>query len=402
MRSAVGIFGVACGLIVIGLVGRYGFKSTDIEADAWIMGFLFGAIAAGGLFGHAVAVRLWRTSQAASVAVGIVSAVALLLNLSNSLGAIAGRADTVTMERITKNRSIRAAEAELKRLTDLRMAIPAFVQTDADAVSAAKRAADAATTAKERECGAGDPKQRGRFCRDKEDAEKAATETLTQVSAAKATTDRATKLENDAQKQRDKLAELGPLVIVNVQGSAIAKLFRLPDEEADFAATAQQFGVAVVVELIIVMCMIAWEVLGYALPTPARPEDVASNAAVASLEVTPPGMLALPPSPKLVAANNEPLAGSIPKIMTAALEPAAGKRVELEEAFGAYVGTCQAEGKRAVPPGQFVDPLRKFCKVAGIRIKEEPGQVYLMDVRLAVDTSASGDAKGPNALQRLA
>ena len=140
---------------------------------------------------------------------------------------------------------------------------------------------------------------------------------------------RATKLEADAQKQRDKLAELGPLVVVNVQGSAIAKLFRLPDEEADFAATAQQFGVAVVVELIIVMCMIAWEVLGHALPTAARPEDVASNAAVASLEVAPPATLALPPRPKLVAANNEPLAGSIPKIMTAALEPAAGKRVEL-------------------------------------------------------------------------
>jgi hypothetical protein len=382
MRSTVGIFGVVCGLIVIGLVGRYGFKSTDIEADAWIMAFLFGAIAAGGLFGHAVAVRLWRTSQPASVTVGIVSAVALLLNLSNSLGAIAGRADTATLERITKNRSIRAAEAELKRLTDLRTAMPAFVQTDADAVSAARRAADTSTTAKERECGGGDPRQRGRFCRDKEDAEKVAADALAQVSAAKATTDRATKLEVDAQKQRDKLAELGPLVIVNVQGSAIAKLFRLPDEEADFAATAQQFGVAVVVELIIVMCMIAWEVLGHTLPT-ARPEDVAGEAAVASLAFSPQATLALPSRAKLVAANNEPRADSIPKIMTAALEPAAGKRVVLEEAFGAYADACQVEGKRAVPPGQFVDPLRTFCKAAGIRIKDEGGHVYLMNVRLA-------------------
>jgi len=33
----------------------------------------------------------------------------------------------------------------------------------------------------------------------------------------------------------------------------------------------------------------------------------------------------------------------------ATLEPAAGKRVELEEAFGAYTGACEAEGKRAVP-----------------------------------------------------
>jgi hypothetical protein len=76
-----------------------------------------------------------------------------------------------------------------------------------------------------------------------------------------------------------------------------------------------------------------------------------------------------------------------PKIMTAALEPAAGKRVELEDAFGAYTGACEAEGKRALPPGLFVDPLRKFCKAAGIRIKDEGGQVYLMNVRLADNPS---------------
>ena len=346
MRSAVGIFGVVCGLIAIGLVGRYGFKSTDIEADAWIMAFLFGAIAAGGLFGHAVAVRLWRTSQPASVAVGIVSAAALLLNLSNSLGAIAGRADTVTLERIAKNRSIRAAESELKRLTDLRTSMPAFVQTDADAVSAAKRAADAATTAKERECGGGDPRQRGRFCRDKEDAEKAAADTLTNASAAKAATDRATKLEADAQKQRDKLAELGPLVTVNVQGTAIAKLFRLPDEEADFAATAQQFGVAVVVELIIVMCMIAWEVLGHAMPTAARPEDVANKADETTPGVAPPITPALRPRPKLVAANNDPPAGSIPKIMTAARSLPRASASSWKRLLAPMQAACEAEGKR--------------------------------------------------------
>ena len=50
---------------------------------------------------------------------------------------------------------------------------------------------------------------------------------------------------------------------------------------------------------------------------------------------------------------------------------------------------CEAEGKRAVPPGQFVDPLRKFCKAAGIRIKEEGGHVYLMNVRLAGAVSHS-------------
>jgi hypothetical protein len=68
--------------------------------------------------------------------------------------------------------------------------------------------------------------------------------------------------------------------------------------------------------------------------------------------------------------------------MTATLEPAAGKRVELEEAFGAYAASCKAEGRPIVPPAQFVDPLSKFCKAARIRIKEENGHVCLMNVRL--------------------
>jgi hypothetical protein len=51
----------------------------------------FGVIATGGLFGHAVSVRLWRLSRFWSVAVGIACAGALLINLSNSLGALAGK-----------------------------------------------------------------------------------------------------------------------------------------------------------------------------------------------------------------------------------------------------------------------------------------------------------------------
>src|SRR5262245_61889204 len=170
MRSAVGIFGLICGVIVIGLVGRYGFRSTDVEADAWIVAFLFGAIATGGLFGHAVALHLWRYSRLASIGMGIVAFVALGLNLSNSLGAIAGRQDQAEHERIAKNRAIRAAEAELKRLTELRDAMPAFVVTDEAAVNAAKQAAETATSMRRVECGEGNEK-RGVRCREREEGE---------------------------------------------------------------------------------------------------------------------------------------------------------------------------------------------------------------------------------------
>jgi MFS family permease len=139
MRVLVGIFGGICGLVVIGLVSRYGYKSTDIEADAWIMAFLFGVIAAGGLFGHAVAVRLWRHSRLAAVVCGLICAVALVINLSNSLGAIAGRADSTTTGRIKKNTQIRDDTAELARLERQRDSLPTFVPTDDEAVRAARR-----------------------------------------------------------------------------------------------------------------------------------------------------------------------------------------------------------------------------------------------------------------------
>jgi hypothetical protein len=402
MRNAVGIFGALCGLVVIGLVGRYGFKTTDVEADAWIVAFLYMCIAAGGLFGHVVAVRLWRYSKRVAIAATIVSAGALLLNLSNSLGAIAGRADTATMERVKTNRAIRAAEGDLERLTRLRNAMPAFVQTDEEAVKAAKRAATTAESRRKAECGENNEK-RGKECKKREEEESAATNRVTEVTAAKAAADRAGKLEADAQTQRERLSALGPTVTENVQGWALAKLFRLPDAEADFAATAQQFGIAIVVELIIVMCMIAWEVLGHAVhrPEPLNPPATRSKrlldrlwhrlkapkaesgpAVIEAPAPKPVTKLPAPPRPQLVTDSPYPPAGSIPVILTAILEPAAGQRVEIEECHRGYAVQCRSESRRIVPPAQFVDPLKQFCRRSGIDTKTEGDRFYLLDVKL--------------------
>ena len=69
MRAVVGVFGCLCGLIVVALVARYGFKTADNEIDGAISAFLFGVIAAGGLGGHAVAIRLWRRNRSWAVVV---------------------------------------------------------------------------------------------------------------------------------------------------------------------------------------------------------------------------------------------------------------------------------------------------------------------------------------------
>ena len=162
------------------------------------------------------------------------------------------------------------------------------------------------------------------------------------ATAAKAATDRANRLEADAEAQRHKLNELGPIVKVSLQGSAIASLFRLPDEEAGFLATVQQFGVAAVVELIILMCVVSWEVLGHKTAGRVGAVVEAEPAAVIGPKLLP------PQRPTLATTRTEPPAGPIHRIMTEALAPAKGHRVELGEAFLRYSELCRAP-KVAIP-----------------------------------------------------
>lgn len=91
MRELVGIFGLVCGAVVVWTVANYGYASADDPSVKWNMAFLFAVIATGGLFGHAVSVRLWRLGRFWSIIVGLACAGALLINLSNSLGALAGK-----------------------------------------------------------------------------------------------------------------------------------------------------------------------------------------------------------------------------------------------------------------------------------------------------------------------
>ena len=119
---------------------------------------------------------------------GLACAGALLLNLSNSLGALAGRSSRALAEVTSKTAALKDDRAELKRLQDRLDSLGKFEPTDAAAVAAFASAARAATTAKERECGNGDPKQRGKLCRDREDAERLANDALAKATAAKATT----------------------------------------------------------------------------------------------------------------------------------------------------------------------------------------------------------------------
>jgi hypothetical protein len=144
-----------------------------------------------------------------------------------------------------------------------------------------------------------------------------------------------------------------------VQGSAIARLFRLKDSEVEFAATAQQFGLAAVVELIIIACLSAWEILGH---TSARPSALTPVVKTEPEPEPEPEQIVIPPAPKpkLIVSNPKPPSaiGSVKRILTDKLEKCIGGKVEFADLVTRYRAVCKAEGKRA--PARMISlPLSK-------------------------------------------
>jgi hypothetical protein len=119
-----------------------------------------------------------------------------------------------------------------------------------------------------------------------------------------------------------------------------------------------------------------------------RAADTIDTAVETAVELAPVRIEPLP-APKLIVSGDARRAGSIPKILSGALEPAKESRVELEEIFAAYAGECAKQGLAAVRPQEFVDPLKRFCLTCGIATKIVGGKVYLLHVRLTSPTVAT-------------
>ena len=67
---------------------------------AKVFSVLYGAVTLGGLFGHALGVRAWRYSKQTGGLVFAASAFALVISLSNEIGAMAGRGNEQQAGRI--------------------------------------------------------------------------------------------------------------------------------------------------------------------------------------------------------------------------------------------------------------------------------------------------------------
>jgi signal transduction histidine kinase len=161
MRVLFGCLAVLLGAVSVLLAARYGYKGADTTVDGLISAVVFGAIALCAFIFDAAAVRLWfMRHRLGAVVIGTISAAALVVTFTNSLGAIAGRADINQAERVRASTEITADRAELKRLARERDAITLRPVTE-EALSAAREAVVAAERIRLAECGNGDPRQRG-------------------------------------------------------------------------------------------------------------------------------------------------------------------------------------------------------------------------------------------------
>ena len=140
MRGLFGCLAVLLGAVSVSLAARYGYKGADTAVDGLISAVVFGAIALCAFIFDAAAVRLWfMRHRLGAVVIGTISGV----TFTNSLGAIAGRADISQAERVRAATEIAADRAELARLARERDAIILRPVTE-EALTAARDAAAAA------------------------------------------------------------------------------------------------------------------------------------------------------------------------------------------------------------------------------------------------------------------
>lgn len=394
MRHCVGLFGLVSSVIIIAVAARYGFKISDNDFDGYIWAFIYALITFGVLGGHMVGVRLWRYGKnLLALVIFAVSLFALAISLSNSLGAMAGRMNTTHAAGVQTAETVRDTWRSLKRAEEERDALKKFEATEWSAAEAAQAKAKAATAAKEAECSY----VRGSKCHKKEEEEAKALAEL-ETSKNKTATERARALDAEIKALKEKIEKAGPVLEANSQGSALARLFALPEGDAAKLSTYQNLAMAIGIEILIVLSLIAYEVMSEHEKTTPAPETP-SVAGVTRVEVgkpektveAAPVMVAIPfdeepkafparPKPRLIASRADPL-GSVALIMAEIME-AGREKVEIADVFAAYAEACEASGKRPIPANEFSGAIAELCERMGIEIEDNDKGLFLLKVRL--------------------
>ena len=388
MRLLFGWLAVFLGAVSITLAARYGYKGADTVIDGVISAVVFGAIALCAFIFDAAAVRLWFMGHhVGAVVIGVIAAAALVVTFTNSLGAIAARGDTTQAERRKAKTDSAADLADLKRIARERDGM-VFMPVTAEVVQAARDAVKSAEEIRQRECGAGDPKQRGPNCRQRETEEQAKRDGLASVLANKALTDRAAKLDQEAETVRTKLGKAPPVEKANPLGETLELLLGA----AAAALTAwQQAVVAAVFELCLVGVMVIYELLGQIVGGRATVQDKA-DPAYRQPDRAPTQAWAAKPSASSTGRSRPkpaPVLASVKAFIAERVSPADGERVEMKALVQEYRAWCAGKGSGPVDLARFLEEVETVCRKVGIEIVNDAKRVFCLNVKIDIGESAS-------------
>jgi len=381
MRALFGCLAVLLGAVSISLAARYGYKGADTVIDGTISAVVFGSVACCAFLFDAAAVRLWFMGhRLGATVIGLIAAAAFVVTFTNSLGAIAGRADTTQAERARAKDDVAADRAELARIVRERAALGTFTPATEEAVTAAREAVGAAERARVAEC-----EKRGPRCRDREKEEEGKRESLAVALTTKALTTRAAELDADAKALRARIAQAPPVQHANPLGTSLELLIGA----GAAALTAwQQAIVAAVFELCLVGVMVIYELLGHERQlTRQQPVGAARTVNPADgIERTPaaaPAMPTRPPPRPKAGSKGSKAKGSVKDFLGAQVLVADGQRVDMKALARDYQAWCSHNNVAALDLKEFLDEIEKVCSKRGIQIAVGDDQrVYCLNVKL--------------------
>lgn len=383
MRNALGSFGAIGGAVVVTMAALYGFTTSDTAINGVVVGFFFAIIALGGVAGPAavvhLAAHLRRWAKVWALPAALVVVCAIVGNLSNSLGALAGRADKMLAERANVADTTKDDRAELKRVAAERTAMT-FTRATADTVKAARVAVEAAERTRIAECGNGDPRQRGLNCRLRETEEQASRNALSTVLANADMTEQAEKLDADAAAIRARLEKAQPVQSVNPLADALGHILSMP---AAAAATWRDFFLVAIAELLIAGSLAAYEGLRHSAEVKSPP--VAPPRVDISLAVDADDEVPLLPAPPL----RDPSCDDVTRFLLASLKRARGATVTWAELYVGYRRWCGAHSPALAPidPEAFGRKLDQLRSENIFRARMKGQDVHCLDVQLVSSTA---------------
>ena len=382
MRLLFGCLAVFLGAVSIALAARYGYKGADTIIDGVISAVVFGSIALCAFIFDAAAVRLWfMRHHVGAVVIGVIAAAALVVTFTNSLGAIAARGDTTQAERRKAKTDSAADLADLKRIARERDAM-VFTPVTAEVVKAAQDAVRSAEEIRQRECGAGDPRQRGPNCRQRETEEQAKRDALTAVLANKALTDRAAKLDQDAE-TRARQARQGAAgrEAEPARGHSRVAAGRRRCGADGLAAGGCRGGVRALpgrrdgdLRAARAGCRRPGDG-----PRKADPDDRQPDR-----EPIPVQAVAKPsPSPSgRTRPKSAPTLASVKAFIGERVSPADGERVEMKSLVQEYRTWCAGKGSGPVDLESFLEEVERVCRKVGIEIVNDAQRVFCLNVKI--------------------